>query len=105
EIRGRRADGYHDLASLVHTVNLADDLRIEPAATLLTRVEGLEIDPATNLVTRAARDLADFTRASVGAELTLIKRIPAAAGLGGGSSDAATTLVGLDRLWRTHTPP
>jgi 4-diphosphocytidyl-2-C-methyl-D-erythritol kinase len=102
EILGRRDDGYHDLASLVHTISLADDLRIEPADEVLIRVEGLDIEPETNLVSRAARLLASVTRARAGAELTLVKRIPAAAGLGGGSSDAATTLVGLNAFWGTR---
>lgn len=100
EILGRRDDGYHDLASLVHTVSLADDLRIEHADKLLTRVEGLDIDPDTNLVARAAELMASTTGERRGAELSLVKRIPAAAGLGGGSSDAAATLVGLNALWQ-----
>jgi 4-diphosphocytidyl-2-C-methyl-D-erythritol kinase len=99
EVVGKRLDGFHDLASLVHTISLADDLRIAPADQLLTRVEGLDIDPETNLVWRAARLLAQTTGERRGAELTLVKRIPTAAGLGGGSSDAATTLVGLNRFW------
>lgn len=102
EILRRRDDGYHELASLVHTIDLADDLRIEPADELLTRVEGLDIDPETNLVSRAAALLASATGARGGAELSLVKRIPEAAGLGGGSSDAATTLVGLNALWGTR---
>jgi 4-diphosphocytidyl-2-C-methyl-D-erythritol kinase len=102
EVVGKRADGFHDLASLVHTISLADDLRIDSATVLLSRVEGLDIDPDTNLVNRAARLLAVTTGARLGAELTLVKRIPAAAGLGGGSSDAATTLVGLNSLWDTR---
>ena len=103
EILRRRDDGYHDLASLVHTISLADDLRIEPADELLTRVEGLAIDPETNLVARAAERLVSAAAIGSrrGAELSLVKRIPAAAGLGGGSSDAATTLVGLNALWGT----
>jgi 4-diphosphocytidyl-2-C-methyl-D-erythritol kinase len=102
EVLGRREDGYHELASLIHTISLADDLHIEPAKELMTRVEGLDIDPDTNLVALAAQVLASTTRVGVGAELTLHKRIPAAAGLGGGSSDAATTLVGLNTLWGTR---
>src|SRR5438105_1497759 len=102
EVVRRRDDGYHDLASLVHTISLADDLHIDSAPELTTRVEGLEIDPDTNLVALAAQLLASATRVDTGAELTLHKRIPAAAGLGGGSSDAATTLVGLNSLWRTR---
>lgn len=101
EVLRRRDDGFHDLASLVHTINLADDLRIEPGAQIVTRVEGLEAIE-NNLVTRAAHLLASTTSIRAGAELTLVKRIPAAAGLGGGSSDAATTLVGLNTLWGTR---
>ena len=101
EVLGRRDDGYHDLASLVHTIGLADDLHIEPHHELLTRAEGLDIEPAANLVERAAQLLAAFTRVRAGAELTLKKGIPTAAGLGGGSSDAATTLVGLNTFWGT----
>src|SRR5258708_27147317 len=77
EILGRRDDGYHDLASLVHTISLADDLRIEPADEVLIRVEGLDIEPETNLVSRAARLLAAATGARAGAQLTLVTRIPA----------------------------
>ena len=99
EVVRKQEDGFHELASLVHTINLADDLRIEPAEELLTRVEGLDIDPETNLVYRAAELVANALNEKRGAELSLVKRIPAAAGLGGGSSDAATTLVGLNTLW------
>jgi 4-diphosphocytidyl-2-C-methyl-D-erythritol kinase len=99
EVLAKRPDGYHELASLVHTINLADDLRVEAADELLTRVEGLDLDPETNLVARAAELLQATLRERRGAELTLIKRIPAAAGLGGGSSDAASTLVALNTLW------
>lgn len=99
EILRRREDGFHELASLVHTVSLGDDLHLEPAEELLTRVEGLELDPATNLVSRAAALLSSSLKVRDGAELSLVKRIPAAAGLGGGSSDAAATLVGLNALW------
>ena len=105
EVLGKRADGYHELASLVHTINLGDDLRIEPADQLVTRVEGLDIDPQTNLVARAAARLAAAIGGRRGAELSLLKRIPAAAGLGGGSSDAATTLVGLNALWDARLGP
>jgi 4-diphosphocytidyl-2-C-methyl-D-erythritol kinase len=102
EVLGKRSDGFHDLASLVHTISLADDLRIEPADDILSRVEGLDIDAERNLVSRAARLFALRSRVRLGAQLTLIKRIPAAAGLGGGSSDAATTLIGLNELWGTR---
>ena len=99
EVLDKRPDGYHELASLVHTINLADDLRVEPADELLTSVEGLDIDPETNLVARAAALLQTRLHEPRGARLSLLKRIPAAAGLGGGSSDAATTLVALNTFW------
>jgi 4-diphosphocytidyl-2-C-methyl-D-erythritol kinase len=105
EILGKRADGFHELASLVHTVNLGDDLRVEPADELLTRVEGLAIDPETNLVARAAELLSLTLQDRRGAELSLLKRIPAAAGLGGGSSDAAATLAALNALWGARLSP
>ena len=78
EILGRRDDGFHELASLVHTISLADDLRIEASDELLTRVEGLDIDPDTNLVARAAQLISTTSRTRQGAELSLVKRIPAA---------------------------
>ena len=102
EVLRKRDDGFHELASLVHTIGLADDLRIEPADELLTRVEGLDIDAETNLVARAAELLMTRTNERRGAEMSVVKRIPAASGLGGGSSDAATTLVGLNGLWGTR---
>jgi len=100
EILGRRTDGFHELASVVHTVSLADELHIHPAQRLQMRVEGQEIPPETNLVARAARLLSSTSGEQQGATLRLIKRIPSAAGLGGGSSDAASTLVGLCSMWR-----
>jgi 4-diphosphocytidyl-2-C-methyl-D-erythritol kinase len=99
EVLGRRADGYHDLASLVHTISLADQLHLDAANDLVVQVEGLQIEPETNLVSRAAHVLASMTGVRTGAHLTLVKRIPAAAGLGGGSSDGATAWVGLTALW------
>lgn len=105
EILGKRSDGFHDLLSLAHTISLADDLRIEAADELLTRVEGLDIDPEANLVARAATLLARSLRETRGARLSLVKRVPAAAGLGGGSSDAAATLMGLNRLWSRRLSP
>jgi 4-diphosphocytidyl-2-C-methyl-D-erythritol kinase len=102
EVLGRRADGYHDLSSLAHTISLADDLRVAEADEILCRAEGLLVEPEANLVLQAAELLREWTRVNAGAELTLAKRIPVAAGLGGGSSDAATTLVALNTLWGAH---
>ena len=102
-ITGRRADGYHLLDSLVAFARIGDTLDIE-AADELTLVNtgpfGAVLDPGPdNLVLRAARSLAAETGVRAGAKLTLTKRVPVAAGLGGGSADAAATFKGLARLW------
>jgi 4-diphosphocytidyl-2-C-methyl-D-erythritol kinase len=100
EVLGKRADGYHEIATVMQAVNLSDRLVIEDADGLELRVTtpGLPGD-TTNLAARAARALAEAAGATRGARITLEKRIPLAAGLGGGSSDAAAVLLGLNRLW------
>jgi 4-diphosphocytidyl-2-C-methyl-D-erythritol kinase len=102
-VQGRRPDGYHDLDSLVVFTELADRLTLEPAAELSLTVTGpFATDlpaPETNLALRAARLLAVATGTTAGAHLHLDKHIPVAAGLGGGSTDAAAALRGLTRLW------
>jgi 4-diphosphocytidyl-2-C-methyl-D-erythritol kinase len=104
-VTGRRDDGYHPLDSLVAFVDIGDRLRAEPAASLSLAVEGSEAaDLATvgddNLVLRAARLLAGRAGITAGAALYLEKHLPVAAGIGGGSSDAAAALLALRRLWR-----
>jgi len=101
EVLGRRADGYHELATVMHAIDLADRLVLEEADgfEIVTGAPGVPTD-GTNLALRAARALAEAAGVGRGARITLDKRIPVAAGLGGGSTDAAATLVGLDRLWR-----
>lgn len=102
-VTGRRDDGYHLLDSLAVFAGLADDLAAIPAASLSLAVTGPFAEAAgggdDNLVLRAARALGP----GQGAALTLAKHIPVAAGLGGGSSDAAAALRLLSRLW--HLPP
>ena len=98
---GRRPDSYHELETLFERIDLADELAftLQPSGVTLTCDDAsLDCGP-TNLVTRAARLLQGTTGTEPGAEIHLIKRIPIASGLGGGSSDAATTLIGLNRLW------
>ncbi len=102
EVIRRRDDGYHELASLMQTVDLADELLVEPAPTIEVSSVGERVDPEVDLVYRAARELGGAAAPRAGARLTLTKRIPLAAGLGGGSSDAATALRALDWLWDTH---
>ncbi|MBF0171099.1 MAG: 4-(cytidine 5'-diphospho)-2-C-methyl-D-erythritol kinase [Nitrospinae bacterium] len=98
---GKRADGYHELDSVMVPLSLADTLTIAPADD--GEIHFACDDPALggddNLVVRAAHALRHFTGADAGARLTLTKRIPVAAGLGGGSSDAAGALRGLQLLW------
>ncbi len=99
---GRRADGYHELDSLVVFAAAADMLRAEPAATLSLAVDGpfgAGLAGANNLVLRAARALAAATGTTRGARLTLTKVLPVASGIGGGSADAAAALRALDLLW------
>ncbi|MBI4338767.1 MAG: 4-(cytidine 5'-diphospho)-2-C-methyl-D-erythritol kinase [Chloroflexi bacterium] len=99
EVLGRRPDGYHEVASVLHTLDLADELAFEPADTLSLHCEP-EVGPLDdNLVTRAARLLRQRTGCHKGASIALQKAIPVAAGLGGGSSDAAATLTTLNTLW------
>lgn len=105
EILGRRSDGYHDLASLVQTISLADELRVAPALDLTCTVEGMDLADEDNLVLRAARALASELGLQPRAALHIVKRVPAAAGLGGGSSDAAATLWALARVWGCRVHP
>ena len=104
-VTGRRADGYHLLDSLVAFVDIGDRLWAEPATSLSLTVDGPEAaDLAAvggdNLVLRAARLLADQAGTTAGAALHLDKHLPVAAGIGGGSSDAAAALLALRQLWR-----
>ena len=102
-ITGRRADGYHLMDSLVCFAELGDELTIAPASALSLTLEGPfapGLSTADNLVLRAAR-LLDPLR---GAALHLTKNLPVAAGIGGGSADAAAALTGLSRLWDRPLP-
>ncbi|GGN37005.1 4-(cytidine 5'-diphospho)-2-C-methyl-D-erythritol kinase [Deinococcus daejeonensis] len=99
-VRDLRSDGYHELHSLMVPLSVGDDLEIAPADTLTLRVEGADLPTDEgNLVFRAARAYLDAAGVPGGAAITLHKRLPLASGLGGGSSDAATTLMALARLY------
>ena len=102
-VTGRRADGYHELDSLVTFTSLADTLEIAPADSLALTVRGPfadTLDGGDNLATRAAAALAERLGRPADVRIALHKRVPVAAGLGGGSADAAAVLRGLARLWR-----
>src|SRR5258707_1670743 len=108
KVVGRRADGYHLLDSLVDFADLADSLEAGPSDGLSLAIDGsaaaaLGGEP-DNLVLEAARVLADHAGVAPRAALRLTKRIPVAAGLGGGSADAAAALQALVDLWRVALP-
>jgi 4-diphosphocytidyl-2-C-methyl-D-erythritol kinase len=101
EVTARRLDGYHELRTLLVAVSLFDVLAFAPAGAIrLSCTDPTLGTGPENLVVRAAQLLRRHSGTTVGAEIGLTKRIPVAAGLGGGSSDAATALVGLNRLWK-----
>ncbi len=99
-ILGQREDGYHNLETLFQILDWGDALEFELADSLeLEQFPPADFPDEDNLVLRAAKKLQDFSGCSLGARIKLHKKIPMGAGLGGGSSDAATTLLGLNRLW------
>jgi len=108
EILGRRADGFHELDTVMQTVDLCDTLSLTRSndghleLTVTGRCEGVPSDES-NLVMRAAGRLQAMANGT-GARMSLLKRIPNGAGLGGGSSDAAAALVGLRDLWAVDVP-
>jgi 4-diphosphocytidyl-2-C-methyl-D-erythritol kinase len=102
---GRRADGYHLLQSVFMLIDWADTLHIERRTDgLLQRHDRTTPLPADDLCLRAARALQQASGSGFGADIHIEKRVPAGAGLGGGSSDAATTLLALNRLWGLNWP-
>jgi len=108
EVLGRRDDGYHEIESLMVTVDLFDTLTFadDPSGKVDLRCDDPSLPTGPeNLVIRAAERLRSATGCDRGARITLSKSIPTQAGLAGGSSDAAATLAGLDRLWDLRTPP
>jgi 4-diphosphocytidyl-2-C-methyl-D-erythritol kinase len=97
---GRRADGYHLLQSVFMLIDWADTLHIERRQDRKLQRHDLGAPlPADDLCLRAARALQQASGTQCGADIHIHKRVPAGAGLGGGSSDAATTLLALNRLW------
>jgi 4-diphosphocytidyl-2-C-methyl-D-erythritol kinase len=103
-VTGRRTDGYHKLVTLMAALSLADTVRVEPASSFSFVCDDPALATDDNLALRAARGLQSLTGERRAARITLTKRIPVSAGLGGGSGDAAATLIALDALWETHAP-
>jgi 4-diphosphocytidyl-2-C-methyl-D-erythritol kinase len=106
-VNGRRPDGYHEIQTVFQIVDLADEIRFTPRADgEIRRVEGPAKVPARDdLCVRAARRLQEACRYDRGVDIRLTKRIPLEGGLGGGSSDAATTLVALNEIWGLRLAP
>jgi 4-diphosphocytidyl-2-C-methyl-D-erythritol kinase len=104
----RRADGFHELVSVFHAVDLCDEVTVSTAASgveLIITGEGaadLPVD-GTNLAVRAAQVLAEYHGVEPDVQITIAKAIPVAAGMAGGSADAAAVLIACDALWRTGT--
>lgn len=105
-VTGRRADGYHTLQTIFQFLDYADELTFlvtdDGRITRATPVAG--VTEEQDLTLRAARLLKEACGVSKGAQIQLAKRLPIGGGLGGGSSDAATTLLALNELWGTHLP-
>lgn len=105
DILGRRSDGYHDLATIMQTIDLFDTICLGAARDqhihfYCTRAE---LNTAENLIVRAARLVQERFAVAQGVSIEVIKRIPAAAGLGGGSSDAAATILALRDWWQLES--
>ena len=107
EVLGVHDDGYHELRTLFQTIDLADEIVLRPLPRAVRVVCDHPLVPtdATNLAARAAELLRGFARVAQGVEIRIKKRIPVGGGLGGGSSNAASVLMGLDRLWKLGLGP
>ncbi|KGQ42147.1 kinase [Gallibacterium anatis] len=103
-INGRREDGYHELQTLFQFLDFSDQLTVtinnSGNITLENQLDDVVLED--NLIFRAAKLLQQYTQTSLGASLSIEKKLPMGGGVGGGSSDAATTLVALNYLWQTN---
>ena len=108
-VLGRRSDGYHEVQTLLQTIDLTDEIRATVAQPDILDLRVMPVGTVSsgsdNLMMRAAEALRRHTGVKAGAKLELTKNIPIGAGLGGGSSNAAATLVLLDVLWGLHLEP
>ncbi|HEY5768497.1 MAG TPA: 4-(cytidine 5'-diphospho)-2-C-methyl-D-erythritol kinase [Terrimicrobium sp.] len=104
-VDGRRADGFHDIETLVVPISLVDDITVETSLEQTIRISCDDPDVPTgrnNLAAAAAYEYSLHTGLQFGARIEINKRIPVEAGLGGGSSDAAAVLLALDSIFETH---
>ncbi|MFT5117702.1 MAG: 4-diphosphocytidyl-2-C-methyl-D-erythritol kinase, partial [Kiritimatiellia bacterium] len=103
-IVGRRVDGYHELQTVFQLLDYGDDINVEVRIDGRLRLSPLlaGVAPQDNLIIKAAQLLKQYSQSLLGADIHCTKRLPMGGGLGGGSSNAATTLIGLNYLWNTQ---
>ncbi len=99
EVLGKRGDGYHEIRSVLQTINLCDDITFRSSQAVTVKSDMPEWTPEKSLVMKAVELLRETTGCLKGATIEISKRIPLVAGLGGDSSDAAAVLRGLNELW------
>lgn len=102
DICGVRADGYHIISSVMQSVSLCDFVEINKACDISVLCSNSTLCGENNIAQKAAKSFFEYTCVSGGAEIKIEKHIPCAAGLGGGSADAAAVIVGLDKLYATN---
>jgi 4-diphosphocytidyl-2-C-methyl-D-erythritol kinase len=105
EVLGKRPDGFHEIRSVIQTINLCDSLRFRSSKKLRFSCDNPDLVIEESLVSRAAALLQQASGFSKGATIEIDKRIPLTSGLGGDSSDAAVILRGLNRLWQLGLSP
>lgn len=101
-ILGKREDGYHLIDTVMHSVGLYDEISLKKSEKISVICEGLDVAEQENIAYRAAKLFFETFGISGGAEIVIQKHIPAAAGLGGGSADAAAVLLGLNKLYSVN---
>lgn len=102
EVLSKRPDGYHEVSSILQTINLTDTITFKPSKTLDFSCDVSSLQTPDNLVLKAARLLQVTTGSNTGAIINLTKSIPISSGLGSGATDAAATLIGLNQLWQLN---
>lgn len=104
EVLAKRPDGFHEIRSVIQTINLCDSLRFQLSQSLTFKCDEPKWLPEKSLVSKAASLLQETTKSPKGATIEVTKRIPLVSGLGGDSSDAAAILRGLNQLWDLGLP-
>jgi len=102
DIRGRRPDGYHELDTIMQSIDLFDAVLVKKADTIRAGFDAPDLDPLRNTAVSAAKEFFAFTGIPGGADISVQKRIPVQSGMGGASADAAAVLIGLNRLYEAQ---